>query len=63
MVAPGTSALFVLAAKVSPDEIVAGLEGYGGTVLQSEISAEAERLLLDLLEGRTTPPMAADARA
>jgi uncharacterized membrane protein len=64
MVVPGTSALFVLASKVSPDEIVASLEGYGGTVLQCEISAEAEHVLLDVLAGGSgTTPVAADAPA
>jgi uncharacterized membrane protein len=32
MVAPVTSALFVLIRKVSSDEVVAALEAYGGTI-------------------------------
>jgi uncharacterized membrane protein len=51
-VAPGTSALFVLVEKVEPDTVVEALEGYGGTVLQAEISPEAEEMLQRTLAGR-----------
>jgi uncharacterized membrane protein len=51
MVTPATSALFVLVDKVTPDEVVAALEEYGGTVLQSEIPPQAERKLQKTLSG------------
>jgi uncharacterized membrane protein len=50
MVKPGTSALFLLASTVGPDDVVAALEVYGGTVLQSEISPETERLVRETLD-------------
>lgn len=50
--APGTSALFFLVAYVSPDDVVAALDPYGGTVLQTELSAEAEEGLQRILHGR-----------
>ena len=52
MVRPGTSALFLLASTASIDEIVTALEEFGGTVLETEISPEAERTLLRALDGR-----------
>jgi uncharacterized membrane protein len=50
--APGTSALFVLVEKVTPDEVVAGLDAYGGTVLESEISRDGQKLLQETLHAR-----------
>ena len=41
----GTSALFVLVRKVTPDKVLAELEGSGGTVLQTSLSHEEERNL------------------
>jgi uncharacterized membrane protein len=51
MVVPGTSALFLLVEKVTPDDVVNALEEYGGTVLQSEIPPEAELMLEETLSG------------
>jgi uncharacterized membrane protein len=51
MVGPRTSALFVLIEKVTPEEIVAALDEYGGTVLQSEIPPHAEVILQQTLTG------------
>jgi uncharacterized membrane protein len=53
MVGPGTSALFVLVEKVTPDAVVSALEAYGGTVLQSEISPQAEVMLQETLSGKS----------
>ena len=51
MVVPGTSALFVLVEKVTPDDVVSALAEYGGTVLQSEIPPQAELMLQETLTG------------
>jgi uncharacterized membrane protein len=42
--------------KVTPDKAVEGLRQYGGTVLKSSLSKEAEAELQDALAGRWTPP-------
>jgi uncharacterized membrane protein len=51
MVKPGTSALFMVVEKVTPDKAVAALSQYGGTVLKSSLSEQAERELQDALHG------------
>jgi uncharacterized membrane protein len=51
MLQPGTSALFVVVEKVTPDKAVEALSEYGGTVLKSSLSKEAERELQDALHG------------
>jgi uncharacterized membrane protein len=53
MVKPGTSALFVVVEKVTPDKAVAGLSQFGGTVLKSSLSKDAEGQLQDALHGET----------
>jgi uncharacterized membrane protein len=45
MMKPGTSALFLIVDKVTPDKAVAAMSKYGGTVLQTSLSAEAEAKL------------------
>ena len=63
MVRPGTSALFVLASQMSPDEIATALEEYGGTVLQWDVPPEVERMLLEALgDGGRPEVLAADGR-
>jgi uncharacterized membrane protein len=52
MVKPGTSALFVVVEKVTPDKAVAALSQYGGTVLKSSLSSETERELQEALHGQ-----------
>jgi uncharacterized membrane protein len=52
LVKPGTSALFLVVEKVTPDKAVAALEQYGGTVLKSSLSKEAEAELQDALHGK-----------
>jgi uncharacterized membrane protein len=48
---PGTSALFLVVEKVTPDKAVEGLSRFGGTVLKSSLSREQERELQDALHG------------
>ena len=52
MLKPGTSALFLVVEKVTPDKAVAALSKYGGTVLKSSLSKETEEDLQDALQGR-----------
>jgi uncharacterized membrane protein len=49
---PGTSALFMVVEKVSPDKAVAALRAYGGTVLKSSLSKETEAELQKALQGQ-----------
>jgi uncharacterized membrane protein len=56
LVQPGTSALFVVVEKVTPDKAVDGLRRYGGTVLKSSLSKDAEHDLQGALHG--TPVVA-----
>ena len=51
MLQPGTSALFVVVEKVTPDKAVEALSQYGGTVLKSSLSKESEAELQDALHG------------
>jgi uncharacterized membrane protein len=48
---PGTSALFLVVEKVTPDKAIDGLSRFGGTVLKSSLSKDAERELQDALHG------------
>lgn len=54
MLQPGTSALFLIVEKATPDKAVAALSRYGGTVLKSSLSAEAEAELQEALHGSRT---------
>ena len=49
MLQPGTSALFVVVEKVTPDKAVEGLSQYGGKVLKSSLSKDAEAELQQAL--------------
>ena len=51
MLKPGTSALFLMVEKVTPDKAVDALSHYGGTVLKSSLSKEGEKALQDALHG------------
>jgi uncharacterized membrane protein len=55
MLQPGTSALFLVVEKVTPDKAVEGLSRFGGTVLKSSLSKEAEAELQEALHGAPTP--------
>jgi uncharacterized membrane protein len=48
---PGTSALFLMVDKATPDRVVDALSHYGGTVLKSSLSEEGEKELKDALRG------------
>ena len=52
MVQPGTSALFLVLEKVTPDKAVEALSKYGGTVLKTSLSREGEIELQEALHGR-----------
>jgi uncharacterized membrane protein len=41
MLQPGTSALFMVVEKVTPDKAIAALSTYGGTVLKTSLSEDA----------------------
>ena len=49
----GTSALFVLVRKVTPDKVLAELEGSGGKVLRTSLTHEQEEKLQAALSGAT----------
>jgi uncharacterized membrane protein len=53
MLKPGTSALFLVVEKVTPDKAIDALKQYGGTVLKTSLSAEAEAELQKELAGDT----------
>ncbi len=48
---PGTSALFLVVEKVTPDKAIEALGKYGGTVLKSSLTREAEEQLQEELHG------------
>ncbi len=51
MLKPGTSALFLMVEKVTPDKAVEALSKYGGTVLKSSLSKQGEAELQEALHG------------
>jgi uncharacterized membrane protein len=51
MVKPGTSCLFLMLEKVTPDKAVEAMSKYGGTVLKTSLSNEDEKQLQDALHG------------
>jgi uncharacterized membrane protein len=51
MLQPGTSALFIVVEKVTPDKAVEGLREFGGTVLKSSLSNDAQTELQNALHG------------
>ena len=54
MLKPGTSALFLVVEKVTPDKAVEAMSQYGGTVLKSSLSKETEAELQEALHGSPT---------
>ena len=54
MLKPGTSALFLMLEKVTPDKAVEAMSKYGGTVLKTSLSKEDEKELQDALHGDET---------
>ncbi|HEX5113903.1 MAG TPA: DUF1269 domain-containing protein [Pseudonocardiaceae bacterium] len=63
MLQPGTSALFLIIDKVTPDKAVDALSRFGGTVLKSSLSNEAEAELQTALHGAPTQSHAAATSA
>jgi uncharacterized membrane protein len=51
MVQPGTSALFLIVDKVTPDKATDALSKFGGRVLKTSLSREAEMQLQEALHG------------
>jgi uncharacterized membrane protein len=51
MLKPGTSALFLVVEKVTPDKAVDAMSRFGGTVLKSSLSKETEDELQEALHG------------
>jgi uncharacterized membrane protein len=51
MLQPGTSALFLMIEKATPDKAVEAMSKYGGTVLKTSLSKEGERELQEALHG------------
>jgi uncharacterized membrane protein len=60
---PGTSALFLVLEKVTPDKAVEALSRFGGTVLKSSLTKEAEAELQDALHGSPEPAPASAGNA
>jgi uncharacterized membrane protein len=52
MVKPGTSALFLVVEKVTPDKAIEAMSRFGGTVLKSSLSKDAENELQAELHGK-----------
>ena len=51
MLKPGTSALFMVVEQMTTDKAMDALSKYGGTVLKTSLSKEAEKHLQDALHG------------
>jgi uncharacterized membrane protein len=51
MVQPGTSALFLMLDKATPDKAIAAMSKYGGTVLKTSLSKDGEEELQEALHG------------
>jgi uncharacterized membrane protein len=51
LVKPGTSALFLMLEKVTPDKAVEAMSQYGGTVLKTSLSKDDETQLQEALHG------------
>ena len=51
MLAPGTSALFLVVEKITPDKAIAALSRYGGTVLKTSLSDDTQQQLQEALAG------------
>ena len=56
MLQPGTSALFLMVEKVTPDKAVEAMSKYGGTVLKTSLSKQDEQDLQEALHGTGAAP-------
>ncbi len=52
MVKPGTSALFLMVEKVTPDKAIDAMSKFGGTVLKTSLSKDGEKELQEALHGK-----------
>ena len=52
LVTPGTSAIFLIIRKVTPDKVEDALKLYGGTVLKTSLSREDEARLHEALQDK-----------
>ena len=60
---PGSSALFVLVRKATPDKVLEELKGTGGKILKTSLTHEKEEKLQAALDAsKTTAPSALEAR-
>jgi uncharacterized membrane protein len=57
-VKPGTSALFMVIEKATPDKAIAALQQYGGTVIRTSLSEEDTKKLQDALQPPERPAAA-----
>ena len=55
MLKPGTSALFLMLEKATPDKAVDAMSRFGGTVLKTSLSKQDEKELQDALHGSPAP--------
>jgi uncharacterized membrane protein len=51
LVQPGTSALLIVARRITPDKFTEALRPYGGTVLKTSLPHDAEQQLMKALHG------------
>ena len=54
MIKPGTSALFLMVEKVTPDKAVEAMSKYGGTVIKTSLTKDGEAELQEALHGGET---------
>ncbi|QAU34048.1 DUF1269 domain-containing protein [Janthinobacterium sp. 17J80-10] len=52
---PDSSALFILARRYTPDKVIHELSQFGGTLLRTSLTAQAEATLQDALDGKPLP--------
>ncbi len=52
MMTPGTSALIMVVEKVTPDKAVEAMSGFGGEVLKTSLTHDAEQQLQEALHGK-----------
>jgi len=50
-VQPGTSAILAVVRKATPDKLLEALQPYGGTVLRTSLTHDAEQQLMKALHG------------
>jgi uncharacterized membrane protein len=55
MLRPGTSALFLVVEKVTPDKVLEALARYGGTVLKTSLPRDLEQQIQEALHGARQP--------